>query len=76
MWLVPMDIATEDDKVENYLGKALLSGKIDGKKAQELEIRYKKGADAAYIDARTKKIFDSVGDPLTFEQVQSLVNGQ
>ncbi len=73
MWLIPADIASQDDQVENILGRALRSGTITGDKAQELELRYKKGADAAYIDDRTKKLFEGVGDPLTFEQVQEAV---
>ena len=76
MWLVPTDQATQDDQVENYLGKALSDGLITGKKAQELEVRYKKSADADYITPQVKPIFDSVGDPLTFDQVKQIVSGQ
>jgi predicted ABC-type ATPase len=73
MWLVPKAQAAIDDKVENMLGAALSAGKIDGKQAQEYELRYKKGADAAEIDARTKSTFDSVGAPLTLDQITELL---
>lgn len=73
MWLIPKAQAATDDKVENLLGAALSAGKISGEQAREYELRYKKGADVAEINARTQKLFDSVGDPLTAEQVQQLV---
>lgn len=75
MWLIPKDQSIKDDRVENYLGKALKDGKITGKQAQELEVRYKKGADAAYIDSRTKKLFDGVGSALTFDQIKQQIGG-
>lgn len=76
MWLVDKTQAAVDDQIENYLADALNSGKITGKQAQEYELRYKKGADAAFIDSRTKKFFDGVGDPMTFDQVKQAISSQ
>lgn len=73
MWLVPKAQAADDDQVENYLGKALSEGKITGQEAQEYEVRYKKGADAAEINGRTQKLFDSAGTALTFDEIKQLV---
>ncbi len=73
MWLIPKAQSLVDDQVENYLGNALKSGKITGPQAQEYELRYKKGADAQWIDDRTKKLFDKVGDSLTLDQIKSEV---
>ena len=73
MWLIPKDIAAQDDQVENFLGRALAAGKINGAQAQEYEVRYKKQADAAYIDKRTQSTFDKVGSPLTFDALKELV---
>lgn len=75
MWLIPKDQSLIDDQVENYLGKALKDGNITGKQAQEYELRYKKGADAQYINTKDqKKLFNSVGDPLTLDEVKSLIS--
>jgi hypothetical protein len=76
MWLIPKDQSLEDDKVENYLGNALRKGLITGREAQEYELRYKKDIDSKFIDDRTKKIFDSVGDPLTFEEIKNLIKNK
>lgn len=73
MWLVPKDLAAQDDKVENLLGKALADGKINGKEAREYELRYKKNTDAAEINSRTQKLFDSVGSPLTLQEIQGMI---
>jgi len=73
MWLVDKAQSIADDHVENLLGDALNSGKITGKQAQEYELRYKKGADASFIDGRVKKMFDGVGDPMTADQVRQAI---
>lgn len=65
---------SENTPVENYLGKALLNGNIDGDQAREYIIRYKIGKGQILSEKLMKEYTEKYNEvPISFQQIKETI---